>query len=225
MALSFLEAAVKLLNLQEKYPALEQEINVSITKHPPKDGDFGDIVCEALRKSVITAFSRHFSLLSSWPSFEETHSFQRWKSPANLCCITVTPRNTDLKPLARWILTKQGSVAVRILAMGEGGGLGAAEQRESRIRSPALGPQLTFNHKGIAWGSYKQGCCFKGRTEAAMFFVLCFTETWLTPDSPDPAIQPKGFSIHHMNCKESSGKGKHLLFGQRFKLSSCDNLS
>ncbi|XP_072362773.1 uncharacterized protein [Scyliorhinus torazame] len=38
--------------------------------------------------------------------------------------------------------------------------------------------------------------------------VLCFTETWLTPASPDCAIQPEGFSIHWVNHTASSGKAK-----------------
>ncbi|XP_072364407.1 uncharacterized protein [Scyliorhinus torazame] len=38
--------------------------------------------------------------------------------------------------------------------------------------------------------------------------VLCFTETWLTPTSPDCAIQPEGFSNHRVDRTESSDKAK-----------------
>ncbi|XP_048414141.1 uncharacterized protein LOC125465079 isoform X2 [Stegostoma tigrinum] len=38
--------------------------------------------------------------------------------------------------------------------------------------------------------------------------VLCFTETWLTPTTPDNALQPEGFSIHRMDCTVSLGRAR-----------------
>lgn len=38
--------------------------------------------------------------------------------------------------------------------------------------------------------------------------VRCFTEIWITPISPDPAIQPEGFSICYMDCTDRCVRGK-----------------
>ncbi len=102
---------------------------------------------------------------------------------------------------------KRGSHGQHTRKRGSRGGLLARLRR--RPTRPPVPSILLANVQSISNKLDELHCCINSQRDMRECCVLCFSETWLTSDTPDTAVQPDSFSLHRLDRHaETTGKAK-----------------